>query len=144
MKIFINLDPDRILLLRANTKNEAIKELAASLSGICRTKGDELVALVKEKDTGIEIAEGVAIVNLKMREYSSFYLAFGLSREGLNGNGNRIYFLFFLISPERQIEKHLRVLSYIARLVTDFRERLLRAKTVQELREIFEEYEDSL
>lgn len=127
--------------LKANGKEEALKELAEMLSkskNINDNRGcyDDLVAREKLGTTGI--GKGVAIPHAKTEAATKLTIAFGRSLNGVNYEAldqKKVNLFFIFASPVEESKTYLKILARISRLVRneDFRNKLLKAETAKEI-----------
>jgi PTS system nitrogen regulatory IIA component len=147
MKISEILNKNSIIADLASTnKNGVIKELAQCISEACDASANEIAAVLMEREmlgsTGI--GGGIAIPHGKLNAVKSVTIGFGLSRQGVEYDSldNRLVHIFFLLlTPENSTGGHLRVLAQISKLLkmTQFKERLQAASSVDEIYEIIME-----
>jgi nitrogen PTS system EIIA component len=142
MKVLDILDPAAIVPeMRANSKPEALQELAAVLAKIHPNLDQERlveVLLEREELGSTAIGEGIAIPHGKLPGIGGVVAAFGRSTRGidfdsLDGSPTRLFFL--LVAPEDSAGVHLKALARISRLLKDraFRERLFAGTTREAL-----------
>jgi fructose-specific phosphotransferase system IIA component len=127
--------------MKANGKEEAIKELAGILSkseNVSDAKGcyDDLVAREKLGTTGI--GKGVAIPHAKTEAASKLTISFGKSVNGVNYDAldqKKVNLFFIFASPVEESKTYLKILARISRLVRndDFRNKLLKAETANDI-----------
>jgi PTS system nitrogen regulatory IIA component len=126
--------------LKAGTKSEALEELVIPIARSSGATVENLVRVLLERErlgsTGI--GGGIGIPHGKIPHIDRLFLGFGLSRQGidfesLDGQPARIFFL--LVTPENSAGLHLRVLARISRILKNevFKERLLQARTREEI-----------
>jgi PTS system nitrogen regulatory IIA component len=141
MKLLDVLDTEAVLPdLQAGTKTEVLEELVTPVARSSGTAVEELVQVLLDRErlgsTGI--GGGIGIPHGKIPRIDRLFLGFGLSRRGidfesLDGLPTRIFFL--LVTPENSAGLHLKVLARISRMLKSdaFKERLLRARTRDEI-----------
>lgn len=130
--------------LHSRTKTEVLQELASHVAahhpGI---QAEHLVSVLLDRERlgTTAIGEGIAIPHGKLPGLKGVVAAFGRSLEGvechsLDGAPTKIFFL--LVAPEESAGIHLKALARVSRLLKDkgFRERLLEAKTQNELHRV--------
>jgi len=133
------------LELEAATKEEAIRKLARVLARAVPAldvDGLALAVLKRENLASTGLGNGIAIPHARFaglpRAAAAFARSPGLDFGCLDGKPAQI--LFLVATPPHDEGAHVRVLAKISRLLSSdyLRERLLRAKTVEEVREIFD------
>jgi fructose-specific phosphotransferase system IIA component len=135
--------------LKANGKEEVLKELAGMLSkseNVNDNKGcyDDLVAREKLGTTGI--GKGVAIPHAKTESATKLTIAFGKSLNGVNYDAldqNKVNLFFIFASPVEESKTYLKILARISRLVRneDFRNKLLKSETAKEILDLIDSEE---
>lgn len=136
-----------ILELSAREKNTAIKELAQKMVDANRINSLEsyLKAVLKrEKECTTGIGFGVGIPHGKSDAVKQPSLAFGRSKEGViydSMDGKPVHLLFLIAVPENSTNEHLKILSQLSRKLMhqEIRERLIQAKTPEEIYSILDE-----
>jgi len=129
--------PEQLVVpaLKAQTKEDVLKELAASLVGVHpEVDAERLVQVLweREKLGSTAIGDGIAIPHGKMPGIAQVLGAFGRHQQGidfesLDGAPTKLFFL--LVAPEDSAGMHLKALARVSRLLKDagFRNRLLQA-----------------
>lgn len=111
--------------LGSATREEAIAELTEALAARLGKPGDAArfrdAVLQREALAGTGVGDGVAFPHAEVEGLSAPALAFGRSGAGLDfdapdGEGARLVFL--LLTPPREFERELKLLSEMARLLT--------------------------
>jgi nitrogen PTS system EIIA component len=150
MKILDVLDKGSVIAeLTSRTKKEVLEELAAPVARLAKTELHDVVDVLLERErlgsTGI--GGGIGIPHGKLKHLDQLIIAFGLSRRGvdfesLDGEPTRIFFL--LMTPENSTGLHLKLLARISRILKNepFKERLLQAKTADEIYGIIKEEDE--
>lgn len=150
MKILDVLDQGSVIAdLKARTKQEVLEELAAPVARLAKVELREVVEVLLERErlgsTGI--GGGIGIPHGKLKQLDQQIIGFGLSRKGvdfesLDGEPTRIFFL--LMTPENSTGLHLKLLARISRILKNepFRERLLQAKSAEEIYAIIKEEDE--
>ena len=142
MKILDILSKDCIIPeLRSRTKKEVLEELTVALSNCKANLNKEAlveVLLERERLGSTGIGDGIAIPHGKIQDLDELILSFGRSTQGIefdSMDGRPTHLFFLLIAPENSAGIHLRALAKISRLLKSahFRQRLLEARTVEEL-----------
>jgi PTS system nitrogen regulatory IIA component len=150
MKILDALDKGSVIAdLTARTKEAVIEELAAPVARLARMPLREVadVLLERERLGSTGIGGGIGIPHGKLKQLDQLIIGFGLSRKGvdfesLDGEPTRIFFL--LMTPENSAGLHLKLLARISRILKNepFRQRLLQAKTADEIYAIIKEEDE--
>jgi len=109
--------------LEAEDKDEAFEELTDHLcqAGKLNVRGDILTALrEREAKMSTGIQKGIAIPHGKTNAVDSVCGALGISRRGIDYDsldGEPVYLLFMIVTPQKDTEKHLRILKRLAELL---------------------------
>lgn len=137
------------LNLKATNKSEVILELTKLLEKSGKLENfDKTLEALKEREklgsTGI--GKGVAIPHAKTEHATDLVIAFGVSKQGVNFNAvddEKVNIFFAFASPLKNSQTYLKILARISRLIRndEFREKLLNAKTSQEVLELID-YEE--
>lgn len=150
MKISDILSSDVIAVdLDTADKDDAIKKIIelASKSGKILDK-DKVTHTIfeREKLVSTGVGKGFAIPHGKTDSISDVVAAFAITKEPIDFDsidGEPVRFIFLLIGKENLLNTHIKLLSRISRLMNkdEFREKLLDAKSPEEVLEIFKEEE---
>lgn len=150
MKILDVLDEGSVIAdLKGRSKQEVLEELAAPVARLANEELRDVVEVLLERErlgsTGI--GGGIGIPHGKLKRLDRMVIGFGLSRKGvdfdsLDGEPTRIFFL--LMAPESSTGLHLKLLARISRILKNepFRERLLQAKSAEEITAIIKEEDE--
>lgn len=151
MRISELLNSETIICgLMSQDKECVIAEIAEPLAKISRIAVEELVRILMERErmgsTGI--GSGIAIPHGKSKELSEPMMAFGLSRNGIDFESldkKPAHIFFMLLTPEHAPNLHLKLLAGIAKILRNepFRQRLLMAKTPDEVITILRDEEEA-
>jgi len=134
---FINLN------LKEKEKTKLIAELVDILCVASRIKNKEVLfkaILEREKLGSTAIGNGVAIPHAKIRGIKKPLFILGRSLEGVDFDaldGEKTYLFFMLISPQKEVGLHLKILAKISHLVKD-KFIVERLKKIKEKHEVFE------
>ncbi len=148
MKITDFLTPEMVVPeLKAQSKPEVLKELAARLSGAHpEIPADELTAVLAERERlgSTAIGDGIAIPHGKLPSVSKILGAFGRHARGVDFeslDGNPTHLFFMLVAPEDSTSLHLKALARVSRLFRDgsFREKLMVAADAGEIFRLIKE-----
>jgi nitrogen PTS system EIIA component len=133
-----------ILELKARTKDELLRELAAAAQRLCpAAQADTVLRVLREREqigsTGV--GNGIAIPHGKLPGLPKLLLCFGRSSRGIpfeTKDRLPVHLVVMILSPENMAAEYLQTLGRISRLLKDesIRAKLLQAgspKTVQQL-----------
>jgi PTS system nitrogen regulatory IIA component len=106
------------------------------------------VLLEREKLGSTGIGDGIAIPHGKMSGLNDLIISFGRSKDGIDFNamdGKPVHLFFLLMAPENSAGQHLKILAKLSRMLkdTNFRKKLMSAKSKDELYKIIEERNDA-
>ena len=134
------------LNMKATNKSEAIVELTKLLEKSGKLDNiDKTLEALKEREklgsTGI--GKGVAIPHAKTEFAKDLVIAFGVSKQGVNFNSvddEKVNLFFAFALPLKNSQTYLKILARISRLIRndDFREKLLGAKTPEQVLELID------
>jgi mannitol/fructose-specific phosphotransferase system IIA component (Ntr-type) len=129
----------RAVLLDAETKEAALRELGAVVAGAPEVSdADGLLDAIFEREgimsTGIGL--GIAIPHAKIPSVTDFVVGFGKVRGGLDFNsldGKPVHFIVMIAGPHDQQERYLQLLARITLKLKDaaVRRRLSEADDVE-------------
>ncbi len=133
--------------LQGQNKEDVINEL------INLFKDDErVIELEKVRDAVLErekimstgVGKGFAIPHGKTNAVTDILAAFGKTTRPIEYDsldGHPVYLVFLLVGKDNLVSKHIKLLSRISRMMNkdEFREKLIQAKTSEEILEIFQE-----
>ncbi len=118
------LDPESVISgLAATTRMSAIEELAACIArypDAALQGGIAQEAMVREREFGTAIGDGVAIPHLRIEGPKSPIVAFGRSKDGIDWNapdGMPVHYVFFLRTPEGTADPHVQILASVAQIM---------------------------
>lgn len=150
MKISDILSLDVIELnLEAADKDDAIRkiiDIAARSNKILDLKKVTETIFEREKLVSTGVGKGFAIPHSKTDAISDIVAAFAITKNPIDFDsidGEPVRFIFLLVGKETLLNTHIKLLSRISRLMNkeEFRQRLLEAKTKEEVLGIFKEEE---
>lgn len=153
MKIFDLLFPETVVEeLKAETKDDVIKELARVVAGNCEEIAPlELAKILLERESlgSTGIGEGVAIPHGKYPGITFLTGALGRSTKGIDFqsmDGKPAHLFFLLVAPENSAGLHLKALARISRLLKTerFRKKIMDAGSQMEMVEILREEDERL
>lgn len=107
------------------------------------------VLLERERLGSTAIGDGVALPHGKLRELDKLLISFGRSIDGLDFDSideQPAYLFFLLLAPENSAGMHLKFLAKMSRMLKDgnFRQRLMGAKTREEIYKIIIDRDEEL
>jgi len=138
--------------MEAEDKDEAFEELVDHFCQAANSHArEEIIQSLKTREakmsTGIQ--KGVAIPHGTTNAVDTVRGVLGISRNGIDYDaldGEPVYLLFMLIAPDKDSEKHLRILQRLAELLgtPQFSDDLQTQKDPQTAYKIICKYEDML
>jgi nitrogen PTS system EIIA component len=138
--------------LTAKTKLEVIRELSDDIaSQEDSLDGSTVASILMERErlgsTGIQ--DGIAIPHGKVPGLEEIVVACGRSLPGIDfdaHDGQATHLFFVLLAPEDAAGQHLKVLAKLSRLLKEatFRDRLMKAKTAEEMHEAIAQEDEKL
>ena len=136
--------------LEAEDKDEAFEELVDKLCQVENSNArEEILEALRQREakmsTGIQ--KGIALPHGKTNAIDQLSGVLGISKKGVDYDaldGQPVYVLFMLIAPQKDSEKHLRILKRLAGLLDNpqFFTDLLAQKDAQGAHGIIKKYED--
>lgn len=150
MKISDILNADVIAVnLEAADKEDALKKVIALAANSKKILDIEKVSETiheREKLVSTGVGKGFAIPHGKTDAISDIVAAFAITKEPIDFDsidGEPVRFIFLLVGKETLLNTHIKLLSRISRLMNkdEFRDRLLEAKSSEEVLNIFREEE---
>lgn len=137
------------LNLNSKNKNSVIKELFENIkkTGLVNNEELALADLYEREELGSTgIGKNVAIPHAKTKHVDKLILTLGISRNGIEygSEDNEMVNIFFMfLCPIENTQEYLKTLARISRLIKEdeFREKLIKAKTAEEILEIIEKEE---
>lgn len=142
------LDDRLIVFLDVETRDEALKELVATLDEAHKLKDKEVfyrAIIDREKIVSTGIGLGVAIPHAKLSSYQDFFIAIGIqSGRGIEWNsidGSQVHLIFMIGGPDNQQTAYLNILSRLTIAIKDPERRLslLNATSAKQVIELFKE-----
>ncbi|MDR1286217.1 MAG: PTS sugar transporter subunit IIA [Treponema sp.] len=138
--------------VEAEDKDEVFEELVDHFCQVKKSKAreeilDALRAREAKMSTGIH--KGIAIPHGKTNAVENVQGVLGISRKGVDYDaldGQPVYLLFMVLAPQKDSEKHLRILKRLAELLENpqFYTELQSQKEPQGAHRIIKKYEDVL
>lgn len=119
------ISPERVRILEAGTKEEALTELAGVVASAAEVQDREaLLAAIFERErimsTGIGL--GIAIPHAKIPTVTDFVVGFGKVDQGLDFNSldaRPVHFIVMIAGPNDQQERYLQLLARITLKLKD-------------------------
>ena len=153
MKILDILDKETIVSeLVSRNKEGVLRELVRVLMRVEKQINEErIMEILMERESlgSTGIGEGVAIPHGKSKDLKRLLASFGRSNPGMDFqsmDGKPTHLFFLLVAPENSAGIHLKALARISRLMKDqtFRQRLVEAKSAEEIYYLFAESDEKL
>ncbi len=150
MKVFELLEESFILTdFKSDDKKDIINELIDLHKDDKNVNDLEKVRMAihdREKEMSTGIGNGFAIPHGKTNAVKDVIVSFGKTTRDIDYDaldGNPVHLVFLLVGKVDLVSKYIKLLSRISRVMNkdDFREKLLNAKTKNEIINIFEEEE---
>lgn len=152
MKILDVLQLDTIIPeLTSRDKKGILEELAAPVASATGLRQADLVKVLMEREqlgsTGI--GDGIGIPHGKIAGLDRMVVGFGVSRKGVDFDsldGRPAHIFFVLVTPEQSTGQHLKLLARLSKTLKSdlFRQRLLDAKTREELHTIIKNEDNEI
>jgi PTS system fructose-specific IIC component len=141
VKISRLITRDRIIDLRATTKNEALKELFRVIEKapeITDNKKFEASIIERENVLTTGIGYEIAIPHVKIPSVRNFVMALGRNPDGIDFDsldGRPVKIILMIASSDKQRDEFLKVLARVVLLFKEapFRRKVLRAKTPEQI-----------
>ena len=133
--------PERIVDLKATTKNEALRELFEVIETAPEvTNGNAFEESVLEREKILSTGIGLefAVPHVKIPSVSNFVMAIGRCKAGIDFDaldGKPVKIILLIASSEEQREDFLKLLAKIVLLFKEeaFRKKVLKAKDAEEV-----------
>ena len=137
--------------LKGQTKEDVINELIDLFKDDERVIDLEKVrdaVLEREKIMSTGVGKGFAIPHGKTNAVNDILAAFGKSNQPIEYDsldGHPVNLVFLLVGKDNLVSKHIKLLSRISRMMNkdEFREKLIKATTSEEILEIFKKEEEN-
>jgi len=141
MKLSSLISPERVIDLRAKTKNDALKELFRVIEQapeITDKRKFETSIIERESILTTGIGFEFAVPHVKIPSVSNFVMALGRNASGIDFDsldGKPVKIVVMIGSSDRQRDEFLKVLAEVVLLFKEerFRRKLLKAKTPEEI-----------
>ncbi len=152
MKVLDLLSKNYIVAdLKGEGKENVINELIDLFKEDSRVIDLEKVrdaVLEREKIMSTGVGKGFAIPHGKTNAVNDILAAFGKTNRPIEYDsldGHPVYLVFLLVGKDNLVSKHIKLLSRISRMMNkdEFRDKLIKAKTSDEILEIFKKEEEN-
>jgi PTS system fructose-specific IIC component/PTS system nitrogen regulatory IIA component len=138
--------------LEAEDKDEAFEELVDHFCQADKSNArEEILEALRERESKMStgIHKGIAIPHGRTNAVDTVRGVLGISRKGVDYDaldGEPVYLLFMIIAPQKDSEKHLRILKRLAELLENpqFYIDLQSQKDAQGAYKVIGKYEDVL
>jgi PTS system fructose-specific IIC component/PTS system nitrogen regulatory IIA component len=138
--------------LEAEDKDEAFEELVDHFCQVTNSSARaEILAAIRDRESKMStgIKKGIAIPHGKTNAVDRVYGVLGISKKGIDYDaldGEPVYLLFLMLAPQKDSEKHLRLLKRLAELLDNpqFYTDLVAQNTSQSAHGVIKKYEDVL
>jgi PTS system fructose-specific IIC component/PTS system nitrogen regulatory IIA component len=138
--------------LEAEDKEEAFEELVDYFCQAEKSSArEEILAALREREAKMStgIHKGIAIPHGRTNAVDAVRGVLGISRKGVDYDaldGEPVYLMFMIIAPQKDSEKHLRILKRLAELLENpqFYMDLQSQKDAQGAYKVIGKYEDVL
>jgi fructose PTS system EIIBC or EIIC component len=102
----------------------------------------------REKIMSTGVGKGFAIPHGKTNAVNDILAAFGKTNSPIEYDsldGHPVYLVFLLVGKDNLVSKHIKLLSRISRMMNkdEFREKLIDAKSAEEILDIFKKEEEN-
>jgi PTS system fructose-specific IIC component/PTS system nitrogen regulatory IIA component len=143
--------PDLIKVdMEAEDKDEAFEELVDHFCQIDKSGGrEEILEALRDREAKMStgIHKGIGIPHGKTAAVEQVHGVLGISRQGVDYDaldGEPVYLMFMLLIPEKDTEKHLRILKRMAELLENpqFYIELVAQRDPQGAYNVIKKYED--
>jgi PTS system fructose-specific IIC component/PTS system nitrogen regulatory IIA component len=136
--------------LEAEDKDEVFEELVDYFCQVKKSNGrEEILEALREREAKMStgIHKGIAIPHGKSNAVETLRGVLGISKKGIDYDaldGQPVYLLFMLVAPQKDSEKHLRLLKRLAGLLDNpqFYTDLVAQNDVQGANGVIKKYED--
>lgn len=147
MDITTLLNADRIVQIKEETKDGAIKALVRTLAKCPEvTKEKELSKAIHDRERILStgIGQGIAIPHAKIASVTKFVAAIGISKSGVDFDSlddKPAHIIVMIAGPEGQSEEYLRILSRFTAVLKNepTRRRVIEAKKPEQVMTILQE-----
>ena len=138
--------------LEAEDKDEVFEELVDHFCQVEKTNTrEEILGALREREAKMStgIHKGIALPHGKTNAVDTIRGVLGISRKGVDYDaldGEPVYLLFMLMAPQKDSEKHLRILKRLAELLENpqFYTDLQSQRDAQGAYKVICKYEDML
>ncbi len=139
-----------ILPLKANQRDEAIKELIVMLAEkdlVTDVEQAYAAVLEREKLMTTGVGNGIGIPHCKDKSCPNFAVALGIQPKGIKFESidkKDVKVVFLLVGPENNPGMHIKLLSRISRLMSneELRQSILKSKDAQKIHDLIDDEEN--
>jgi nitrogen PTS system EIIA component len=148
IKISKYLDPDLVVFLDVDKRDEAIKTLVDKIyrAGKVQDKSSFYEAIIeREKIVSTGIGMGAAIPHAKLPSYDDFFIAIGILRKGLDWkaiDGTPVRVIFLIGGPDDKQTEYLQILSTLTVAIKDeqMRKKMLTLNSPEDIIQLFDDF----
>lgn len=148
IKIFNYLNPDLVLFLDCQTRDEALNKMVDNLHAKAKIQNKEIfiqALLDREKIVSTGIGMGVAIPHAKFSEFDDFFISIGLLNKGVHWgslDGAPVKIIFMIGGPDDKQTEYLQILSALTIAIKDEerRKKMLTLNSPISMIELFDKY----
>lgn len=138
------------LELEGTRKEEVIEELVELLVETCDVSDADTIyeaVMKREREGSTGLEKGIAIPHAKSDAVGSLSIVIGVSREGIDfesQDGKPSHLFFMMVAPTTESGPHVQAIAKIVKMIKidRFREKLVKAKTAEEVIEIISRVEN--
>ncbi len=147
MKICDYLVEECILCeVKSRNKWDFFGEIASCLAGKVRVSAEKIQKMLEERERlgSTAIGEEIAIPHCRLEDLEKLVITAGIKREGLEFEAldkKPVKLIFVVLAPTNESSLYLKILAHLARILKQekVRQRLLAARSAQEIKKILEE-----
>jgi nitrogen PTS system EIIA component len=148
IKIFNYLNPNLVLFLDCQTRDEALNKMVDNLLEKEKIQNKEIfiqALLDREKIVSTGIGMGVAIPHAKFSEFDDFFISIGLLNKGVHWgslDGAPVRIIFMIGGPDDKQTEYLQILSALTIAIKDEerRKKMLTLNSPISMIELFDKY----
>lgn len=145
MQLSNYMNPDLIIFLNAETRDQALQTLVDRISEKGKLPDKEAfyqAIIEREKIVSTGIGMGIAIPHAKLASYDHFFIAIGILQKPVEWNaldGAPVRVIFMIGGPDDKQTEYLQILSNLTRVIKDEerRKKLLNLSNPHSIIELF-------
>lgn len=145
MEIIDYLDSDLVFFLKADNRDQALKEMVDILHSSGKVEDSDVfyqAVLEREKIVSTGIGMGIAIPHAKLPSYDHFFIAIGILAKGVDWTAlddAPVRLIFLLGGPDDKQTEYLQILSNLTMTIKDeaLRKKLLTFGPKDDIIELF-------